>query len=816
MGGLIGMGAGGAARLADRPAGAQRRRPGDRCRRRSRASAATWASRAHWASVDEAADALLAISQGFGPHTREQWLALTRPMLRPTATASACTTTRRSRCRCAPITPELAARRRGRALAGLRRDPLPDAAAARRRVRPALARDRRRRWRSAARSARVHEFAGVGHAPTLVAADQVAAVREFLLAVAMKTRRPAASTRPPIVRVAAPTAGARDRLGRGRRREPARRPSARRAGARARSPSRCSSAARCDSGEDALAHAEGVAQILADHRRRAGDAGRGLPGLCRRRAAASPTRSLTRRSAPSHASLVDARAAKLGAAAARGAGRARRRRRARRCRPSACARCCSRSRATCAWCCCAWPRACRRCAGTRPASTPCPPELARESHAGVRAARQPAGHLADQVGDRGPGVPLPRARDLQARSPGCSTRSASSARRASSTLRAQLEAELRRARHRAPTVQGRPKHIYSIWKKMRGKALDFAQVFDIRALRVIVADVAACYAVLGRVHERYRADRRRVRRLHRQAQGQRLPVAAHRGARTTTGRADRDPDPHARRCTSTPSTAWPRTGPTRRPAPRATPASARRRVRGEGRAGAQGVLRQLLAWERDFVGDDARRRRAAEAPRRPRASTTASTSSRRRPRSSSCRTARRRSTSPTRVHTDLGHRCRGARVDGAMVPLQHAAAERPDGRDHRRQEGGPSLDWLNPELRLPAEPRARGQGARLVQRAGAGTQTVARGREAVEKLLQREGRTALKLEDLAAQLGFRQRRRAVRGGRQGRDTRCATSRRCCGRPSRRRGRRRRHRSCKPPRAPAARPAACWWSASTRC
>ena len=54
-------------------------------------------------------------------------------------------------------------------------------------------------------------------------------------------------------------------------------------------------------------------------------------------------------------------------------------------------------------------------------------------------------------------------------------------------------------------VQGRPKHLYSIWKKMQGKALDFAQVLDVRAVRVIVPDVASCYAVLGRVHELFRA-----------------------------------------------------------------------------------------------------------------------------------------------------------------------------------------------------------------------------------------------------------------------------------------------------------------------
>ena len=49
-------------------------------------------------------------------------------------------------------------------------------------------------------------------------------------------------------------------------------------------------------------------------------------------------------------------------------------------------------------------------------------------------------------------------------------------------------------------VQGRPKHIYSIWKKMQGKALDFAQLYDVRAFRILVDDVKACYAALGIVH----------------------------------------------------------------------------------------------------------------------------------------------------------------------------------------------------------------------------------------------------------------------------------------------------------------------------
>jgi len=52
----------------------------------------------------------------------------------------------------------------------------------------------------------------------------------------------------------------------------------------------------------------------------------------------------------------------------------------------------------------------------------------------------------------------------------------------------------------AAEVSGRPKHIYSIWRKMQKKRLAFDQLYDIRAVRVMVDDVASCYAVLGVVH----------------------------------------------------------------------------------------------------------------------------------------------------------------------------------------------------------------------------------------------------------------------------------------------------------------------------
>ena len=105
------------------------------------------------------------------------------------------------------------------------------------------------------------------------------------------------------------------------------------------------------------------------------------------------------------------------------------------------------------------------------------------------------------------------------------------------------------------------------------------------------------------------------------------------------------------------------------------------------------------------------------------------------------------------VHTNLGHRCRGARVDGAMVPLNTPLKNGQTVEVTVAKEGGPSRDWLNPELGYLASHRARAK-VRAWFNALAMHQTVAKGREAVEKLLQREGKTAIKLDDLAGQLGF--------------------------------------------------------------
>ena len=134
-----------------------------------------------WASKDEAADYLLTISQGFGPHSRADWMALTRPMLRregdrwrlhydpaigvplkaitpATATAGeAALWAAYDAIRCPTLL-----------LRGADSDVLAAATA--------------EAMTTRGPRARIHSVAGVGHAPTLVTADQIAVVREFLLA----------------------------------------------------------------------------------------------------------------------------------------------------------------------------------------------------------------------------------------------------------------------------------------------------------------------------------------------------------------------------------------------------------------------------------------------------------------------------------------------------------------------------------------------------------------------------------------------------------------------------------------------------------
>ncbi|MGE4338361.1 MAG: bifunctional (p)ppGpp synthetase/guanosine-3',5'-bis(diphosphate) 3'-pyrophosphohydrolase, partial [Pigmentiphaga sp.] len=246
-------------------------------------------------------------------------------------------------------------------------------------------------------------------------------------------------------------------------------------------------------------------------------------------------------------------------------------------------------------------------------------------------------------------------------------------------------------------ISGRPKHIYSIWNKMQIKRLDFSDLYDINALRIIVEDVRTCYTALALVHERYSPITQefddyiakpkpngyrslhtvvsdgahrpfeiqiRTREMHEFAE---FGVAAHwrykeAGAKGGQAKADSDYD---RRL------AW---------------------------------LRQLLAWSNEQVAAGAAATGAEQ--------TSLIDEDRIYVLTPQARVVELpRDATPVDfayyVHSDLGHRCRGARVDGQIVPLHTRLRTGQTVEIIAAKAGGPSRDWLNPQLGYLASGRSR-------------------------------------------------------------------------------------------------------------
>ena len=302
-------------------------------------------------------------------------------------------------------------------------------------------------------------------------------------------------------------------------------------------------------------------------------------------------------------------------------------------------------------------------------------------------------------------------------------------------LRARLQTELNVQGIQAQ-VHGRPKHIYSIVKKMRGKSLDFEQVFDVRALRVIVPAVSDCYAALSWVHDQFEAigsefDDYIARPKPNGYQSLHTVVRDDAGRPIEIQIRTQAMHDHAEHGVAA-HWAYKEAG-----------------SKGYGGVTAGGaydakiaVLRQLLAWERDLADSGAGLfddriyvltpdAAIVELPQGATPVDFAYT-----------------------LHTSLGHRCRGARVDGVQVPLNTPLQNGQTVEVTAVKEGGPSRDWLNADLGFLASHRARAK-VRAWFNEQVKHETIARGRELVEKLLQREGKTAVKLEDLASQLGFK-------------------------------------------------------------
>jgi GTP pyrophosphokinase len=284
-------------------------------------------------------------------------------------------------------------------------------------------------------------------------------------------------------------------------------------------------------------------------------------------------------------------------------------------------------------------------------------------------------------------------------------------------------------------ITGRPKHIYSIWNKMRAKALDFSQLYDVRAVRVIVPEVKDCYTALGVVHNLWQPVPREFDDYISRPKGN-LYQSLHTAVLGPAGRT---------------LEVQIRTEAMHRQAEFGVAAHWRYKEPGKvtkaGAAFEQKIawLRELLAW-RDEVSDWAKTTRQAKlddtvyviTPQGkvldlPAGSTPVDFA--------------------YALHTDLGHRCRGARVDGHMVTLDTPLASGQRVEIVSAKTGGPSRDWLNAERGFVKSHRAR-QKIRQWFNAKALAETVASGRAKVEKELRREGAAHASLDSLAGRLGF--------------------------------------------------------------
>ncbi len=298
-------------------------------------------------------------------------------------------------------------------------------------------------------------------------------------------------------------------------------------------------------------------------------------------------------------------------------------------------------------------------------------------------------------------------------------------------------------------VSGRRKHAYSIWRKMQGKSLELDQVMDLLALRIVVHTVDQCYAALGLVHELWspleaeyddyiaRPKANGYQSLHTVVRGPReLPLEIQIRTQAMHEHAEQGVAAH-----------W---------AYKEAGAQGYKGVVAASSFDAKVALaRQLLAWRGELAGeagDGASPAQAAPAAGNP-------FDDRVYVLTPQARILELDSGSTAvdfayAVHTDLGHRCRGARVDGALVPLNTPLRSGQTVEIVAAKQGGPSRDWLNPELGFLRSARARAK-VRAWFNAQALEQTTAHGRAQVDKLLQREGRSGMSLHELASGLGLR-------------------------------------------------------------
>jgi len=283
-------------------------------------------------------------------------------------------------------------------------------------------------------------------------------------------------------------------------------------------------------------------------------------------------------------------------------------------------------------------------------------------------------------------------------------------------------------------IKGRAKHIYSIWSKMQKKGLEFDQLFDVRAVRVLVNSIQDCYAVLGMIHtnwkyisgefddyiatpkeNNYRSIHTAVIgptgkvvevqiRTHEMHEYNELGIAAHWRYKESANDNDQAVNNKI---------LW---------------------------------LRQLLEWKDEVADANEFVDRVKDEVFEDRVYVFS-------PKGKVVDLAH--GSTPIdfayAIHTEVGHHCRGAKVNGKMVPLTYRLKTGEQVSIMTAQSGGPSLDWLDPHKGYVRSRRARA-GIQHWFRHENREETIAHGRLMLERELERMNLNDVNYEKLAKQL----------------------------------------------------------------
>lgn len=285
-------------------------------------------------------------------------------------------------------------------------------------------------------------------------------------------------------------------------------------------------------------------------------------------------------------------------------------------------------------------------------------------------------------------------------------------------------------------ISGRPKHIYSIYRKMIEKGKTFEEIQDVRGVRLIVADVATCYAALGVIHTHWHPipkefddyiaspKENMYQSLHTAViweDGRSLEVQIrtpemHQKAEYGIAAHWRYKEGSARDVEFEKHVAW---------------------------------LRRMMDWKQEvtdaqeFVetikNDVFRERVYVLTPKGdiidlPAGSTPIDFA--------------------YHIHTDIGHRCRGARVNGKLVPLNYQLKNGDRVEILTTKRGGPSRDWLNEALGYVKTSRAKSK-IRLWFKKLDYQQNLAQGRTMLEREIHRLGLREINFENLAREMGYK-------------------------------------------------------------